>query len=984
MKKWIRAAGTALVLSLIVCCIFVCVPFSYAEDESILEPQNGIPLVIIRIDESEEAIAEAEAKAKEKDKDYDFGTIAEMNASKKHSVRCTGTVEIRVPAGYTLPEGAAEWADTELTLEYIRGRGNSTWDSDKKPYKFKLSEKADLFGMGKSKEWAMMANAFDKVLVLNRITSWLGKQMEMPYTPDSVPADFIMVGSDGPVYLGSYTLSETVSIGKNRVAIDELGEQAGDTGEYGETDHQKTGGFLFNIYNDMQKDKPEGDVFTTENGVRFSFEDPEYLEEDSLTEWENEHRGYIHSYLQDVEDLIVGCDTIDQEQHDKIASMIDLKSVADYWLVQEFSKNGDAFMTGSTYFFKPRGGKMQFGPLWDFDLAWGSIDENDEEEVPVSGFNTTHMLWVDELRSKDPEFNELIKQEWQKMDEALGELTESGSILDQYKEELRASYKMNSELYEIPGENMDIDYNFNGLRKWINARREWFNKNIDKVGNIFATVTYIADGETVYVDSKVKIDSFIDEEDLPDAPKKEGYYFTGWFTEDDEPLSGLTIERDMEVHAKYVSESDAVVPEALYLKHYEVWAEVGSWLPVLDDYTVVPGNSISTKITWTSSDESIAAPDEDDDFSLLRPGDVTLTASAINGLTADLTLHVVEEGTLEESDAEGIAVDETEASLITGKSTQVKWHLLPEGKAVNRDYLGLETSDDSVAVVDDNGVITAIGPGTADIIYKVNCGDNEYVTTVKVTVKDPEDPSDAADRAAAMAEAAEKAREEAETAKKDAEAAGKAAEAAKKEAEKARADSEEALRKAEKALAKAETLVKKAEAAQKKAKAAEKAAKAAKKEAEAAASAAGTIHKYGGNTYKILKKATSKTSGTVALTKAKNKKSVKIPATIKILGKKYKVTRINAGAFKGKKIRTVTVGKNVKVIKKNAFKGSKAYRVILKTRLLKKAKVKGCLKGSAVRSVSVKIGKKTVNKKYVKKYRKIFTWTNAGRRPSVK
>ena len=109
-----------------------------------------------------------------------------------------------------------------------------------------------------------------------------------------------------------------------------------------------------------------------------------------------------------------------------------------------------------------------------------------------------------------------------------------------------------------------------------------------------------------------------------------------------------------------------------------------------------------------------------------------------------------------------------------------------------------------------------------------------------------------------------------------------------------------------------------------------------------------------------------------------------VPAAIKLNGKTFKVTQINAKAFKGKKIHTVTIGKNVKMIKKNAFKGSKATKLVLKTKLLKKAKVKGCLKSSKIKTVQVKVGSKTNNKKYVKSYKKIFTKANAGKKVTVK
>ena len=136
----------------------------------------------------------------------------------------------------------------------------------------------------------------------------------------------------------------------------------------------------------------------------------------------------------------------------------------------------------------------------------------------------------------------------------------------------------------------------------------------------------------------------------------------------------------------------------------------------------------------------------------------------------------------------------------------------------------------------------------------------------------------------------------------------------------------------------------------------------------------------GGSNYTV----TSAAAGTAAFTKAKNAKSVTVPATVKVNGKTLKVTQINAKAFTGKKIKTVTVGKNVKKIAKNAFNKSKATTVIVKTKALKKASVKGSLKGSKVKTVKVKVGSKKVNKTYVKKYKKIFTKKNAGKKVKVK
>ncbi len=143
---------------------------------------------------------------------------------------------------------------------------------------------------------------------------------------------------------------------------------------------------------------------------------------------------------------------------------------------------------------------------------------------------------------------------------------------------------------------------------------------------------------------------------------------------------------------------------------------------------------------------------------------------------------------------------------------------------------------------------------------------------------------------------------------------------------------------------------------------------------------AGQRYAVNGNTYKIL----SPDNLTVSFVKAKNTQSVTVPATVKIKGKTLKVIRVDAKAFTGSLIRTVTIGKYVKQLKGNAFAGSKATKIVLKTKLLKKATVTDSLKSSVVKTIVVRVGTTTQNKKYVTIYKKIFTKANAGRTVTVK
>ena len=73
--------------------------------------------------------------------------------------------------------------------------------------------------------------------------------------------------------------------------------------------------------------------------------------------------------------------------------------------------------------------------------------------------------------------------------------------------------------------------------------------------------------------------------------------------------------------------------------------------------------------------------------------------------------------------------------------------------------------------------------------------------------------------------------------------------------------------------------------------------------------------------YKIIKTGKNKTVDYIKSTK-KNPVSVTVPDVVKLKGKVYKVVSVGKGAFKNnKKLKTVKIGKNVKLIGKNAFLG---------------------------------------------------------------
>ena len=83
----------------------------------------------------------------------------------------------------------------------IKGRGNSTWKMPKKPYRIKLDKKTDLFGMGKNKNWVLLANYVDESLMRNSTAAHIAEQLGLDYM-DSVWTDVVLNGE----YVGNYEL----------------------------------------------------------------------------------------------------------------------------------------------------------------------------------------------------------------------------------------------------------------------------------------------------------------------------------------------------------------------------------------------------------------------------------------------------------------------------------------------------------------------------------------------------------------------------------------------------------------------------------------------------------------------------------------------------------------------------------------------------------------------------------------------------------
>ena len=660
---------------------------------------SDIPMVEFAIDESE-------------------GAIDVMNADQEHASECYGTAYMNIPAGYQSEYSEVKYESytrEEYPLDYIRGRGNSTWMVEKKPYKVKLDKKADLLGMGANKHWVLLANYYDISMLRNKITYWLGKELGMKYTPKCEFVDVMMNG----VYLGSYYLSEQVRVGSSRVDIDDL-EENEETKNATELP-MISGGYLLAMspYSEAQ-----GKSFTTDKNNTFLIERP------SFEDYENETQvQYIKNYMQKTEDAIYGEDFKDSEGV-SYTKYMDIDSAIDYYLMQEISMNGDAFCSTSTYLYKKRNGKLYWGPLWDFDfVAWGATEYT---ENYVEGFVQTNNTWFSRLL-EDPVFCEKLRKRWPAFKEKLLEAAGDGGQIDKYSERQQTSQKYNyaywkkfSDIYSQwfdeelgmgNGPVITYDNEVARLKTWIQQRVAWIDENLDTLEKKRYTITFKID-DTNYVTMSTLVTEPLTE--LPEEPQREGYTFEGWFatyegeegTYNYEISEGMYLLEDTVAVAQWSKGTDTKreVQEIGFLKNeYYMLQEDSINIP----YAVMPTTAKSTGLVWSSSDSEIVNTEGNMLNSTRKLGDAVITVTAPNGVNASFTVHVVSWEDF--SSLQSIRFEEKKVSLKIGEYKKLNLCLEPENVLMYSSFL-FASSDDSVVQVNDVGYITAVGEGKATIV----------------------------------------------------------------------------------------------------------------------------------------------------------------------------------------------------------------------------------------------------------------------------
>lgn len=279
-------------------------------------------------------------------------------------------------------------------LDYIKGRGNQTWEYDKKPYNIKLNKKVSVLGMKKSKKWCLIANYSDASLSRNSIIYGAAADAGMEFTPEYSPVDLFINNE----YKGSYLITSKIEVDENRIDLENLDDANEDAcvekfGEDFDMDTLKKGGtygtfagLLENTYKYVEVPEDENTSkggyviemelanryfdeiggFVTSRSQPFIMKSPEYASKSQVE--------FVRDFYQRFEDAVYSKDD-KNAAGEYYYNLADMKSLAEYYIISEWSSNMDSGLT-STYFYidNTKDSKLYAGPVWDYDIALGNND----------------------------------------------------------------------------------------------------------------------------------------------------------------------------------------------------------------------------------------------------------------------------------------------------------------------------------------------------------------------------------------------------------------------------------------------------------------------------------------------------------------------------------------------------------------------------------------------------------------------------------
>jgi hypothetical protein len=364
----------------------------------------------------------------------------------------------------------------------IEIRGHSTSGFPKKPYNFETRDSlgenlnVSLFGWPEENDWVLRASYIDHTFIRNALAGYMSR-LNGWWASRTRLVELFLNGE----YQGIYILMEKIKRDKGRLDIahlypDEITEP-GVTGGY----IWEVTGFESNFGESRNLKYPEFDEAAPEQ-IAY------------ITSFDNAFRNAMRS--QYFTDSITG-----------YHAWINVESFINEIIIQEAMRNSDAY-GWSGYFHKDRMGRINAGPVWDFDQSAGNSSYPDDGVVEGWMFahpstNNTPFFW--NKLFTDPAFNYAVRHRWETLREGPFKTENLVAYIDSIELLLTEPAKREFSKWDVLGEyiwretsgyqDRDTYYREVGyLKIFLTLRWEWMDAELARYENPYPEIPEIPSG----------------------------------------------------------------------------------------------------------------------------------------------------------------------------------------------------------------------------------------------------------------------------------------------------------------------------------------------------------------------------------------------------------------------------------------------------------------------------------------------------------
>jgi hypothetical protein len=162
------------------------------------------------------------------------------------------------------------------------------------------------------------------------------------------------------------------------------------------------------------------------------------------------------------------------------AKYIDVDAWIDHHLLNVLSMNVDALRL-SAYFYKPRDGKLTFGPIWDFDRSMDSTDGRDDNPLAWRGTGDAtdffNYPWWGRL-FRDPAFSRKYSMRWLALRQAQFSTQHLSALVDSLAAEITEAQVRNFQKWPHAFRGGGWQGEVSLMKTWLSRRAAWMDTQL--------------------------------------------------------------------------------------------------------------------------------------------------------------------------------------------------------------------------------------------------------------------------------------------------------------------------------------------------------------------------------------------------------------------------------------------------------------------------------------------------------------------------